>query len=162
MEDIIIRQEEKLNVLIEKIYQVEEMIKKKNKNLKEYENYSIQLVNMVKEQKHQINQLKMNNRNINNYNHNNLFSNYNTFRKRNLKNDNEKFNLNFQSLDVNNDINRENISLPLINSFSYNNNNNNNIEKEKSKIEKKESENNEKNIEEFKNMMDQLMDDIEN
>ena len=104
----------------------------------------------------------MNNRNKNNYNHNNLFSNYNTFRKRNLKNDNEKFNLNFQSLDVNNDINRENISLPLINSFSYNNNNNNNIEKEKSKIEKKESENNEKNIEEFKNMMDQLMDDIEN
>ena len=58
---------------------------------------------MVKQQKNQMNQLKMNNRNKNNYNHNNLFSNCNTFRKRNLKNDNEKFNLNYQSLDDNND-----------------------------------------------------------
>ena len=31
MEDIIIRQEKKINVFIEKIYQIEEMIKKKIK-----------------------------------------------------------------------------------------------------------------------------------
>ena len=56
MEDIIIRQEEKLNILIEKVNKVEEIIKRKNRIIKENEAYAIELIKIIEKQKNKINE----------------------------------------------------------------------------------------------------------
>ena len=164
MEDIIIRQEEKLNILIEKVNKVEEVIKRKNRILKENEAYAIELIKIVEQQKTQINQFKNNNRIYDrNYNPNNYsnFSNFNNYinKANNLNFDyNDKTHFNYQSMDNINE--NKNVVLPLINS-SYNKPNLIDYNRDKVIIENEENQQNEKNLEEFKNMMDQLIDDIE-
>ena len=58
LEDIILRQEEKLNVLIGKVSKIEVLLQKKNKILKENETYAMELINIVEEQKTLIKSLK--------------------------------------------------------------------------------------------------------
>jgi len=160
MEDIIIRQEEKLNVLVNKLNQVEDIIKRKNRILKENEAYAIELIKIVEQQKSQINQYKINNRVLdrNTFSNTNLFSKYNQFNNKiNLDND-EKINYNYNSMDFENK--DKGVVLPIIN--TYNSQNINNERNVNDIIIEKEEDKNEKKIEEFKSMMDQLIDDIEN
>ena len=164
MEDIIIKQEEKLNILIEKIKQVEEIIKRKNRILKENEAYSIELIKIIEQQKNQINEYK--NNFINNNNriidkskfNNKIFSNFQIFKSRNKIEKDDKNHLRFFSLDEinnqNNNNNDINVLPKIVNSLSSKNIMINNIEDE--------NNNNERKIKEFKSMMNQLIDDINN
>jgi hypothetical protein len=168
MEDIIIRQEEKLNVLVGKLNQVEDLIKRKNRILKENEAYAIELIKIVEQQKIQINQYKISNRVIdrNTFSTNNIFPKYSQFKNNNNIDNEEKMNYNFNPNDT--DIKEKGVVLPIINSYSnqintYNNQNiiTENLNEDLNN-EKTENDKNEQKIEEFKNMMDQLIDDIEN
>ena len=164
MEDIIIRQEEKLNILVDKVNKVEEVIKRKNRILKENEAYAIELIKIVEQQKTQINQFKNNNRLYEKNYYPNNYSNYSNFNHYKSKTNNlnldydDKTNFNYQSMDnIHED---KNVVLPLINN-SYNKPNLIDYNKDKVIMENDEIQQNEKNLEEFKNMMDQLIDDIE-
>ena len=164
MEDIIIRQEEKLNILVDKVNKVEEVIKRKNRILKENEAYAIELIKIVEQQKTQINQFKNNNRLYEKNYYPNNYSNYSNFNHYKSKTNNlnldydDKTNFNYQSMDnIHED---KNVVLPLINN-SYNKPNLIDYNKDKVIMENDEMQQNEKNLEEFKNMMDQLIDDIE-
>ena len=160
MEDIIIRQEEKLNVLVNKLNQVEDLIKRKNRLLKENEAYAIELIKIVEQQKTQINQYKISNRVIdrNTFSTNNIFPKYSQFKNNNIDNE-EKMNYNYNSNDT--DIKEKGVVLPVINTFNNINVINENLNEDLNN-EKREDDKNEQKIEEFKNMMDQLIDDIEN
>ena len=54
LEKIIIKQETKVNNLGEKVNKIEVLLKNKNDEIKENENYSLKLINIIKEQKSQI------------------------------------------------------------------------------------------------------------
>ena len=143
---------------------MKKLLKEKNRILKENEAYAIELIKIVEQQKSQINQFKNNNRLYDkNYYHNNYsnYSNFNHYKNKsnNLNFDNDdKTNFNYQSMDNIND--NKNIVLPLINN-SYNKPNLIDYNSDKVIIENEEIQQNEKNLEEFKNMMDQLIDDME-
>ena len=158
MSEIIIRQEEKLNIFIEKLNQIELLIKKKNKIIKENEIYALELYKIVGEQKKQIEQLK-NNRTIDNnfqrFNVPNSVLNNGSIRKRILNSDNEGKICHTSSLSENFD---NGFFLPQINNLSYNTvsygDDLNDL-----KLKENDSENNNK-IEEFKNMVKKLINDI--
>jgi len=158
MEDIIIRQEEKLGILVERVNQIEELLRKKNKILKENEAYAMELIKIVQKQKSEINDLRnknyekdisfmqINNNNKNNNNNsiiNNSFMNQSNIN--NLNNNNNK----------NNNMNYDNLVLPAINN-KLNTNTDNNYELNK------KNEENDKKINEFKTMMNQLISEMEN
>ena len=158
MNEIIIRQEEKLNIFIDRLNQLELLIKKKNKIIKENEIYSLELYKIVGEQKLQIEQLK-NNRTIENnfqrFNIPNSVLNNGSMRKRIIFSDNEEKVYHTSSLSENFD---NGFFLPQINNLSYNTVNNGD-ELNDLKSQENESENNNK-IEEFKNMVKKLINDI--
>ena len=161
MEDIIIRQEEKLNVLVNKLNQVEDLIKRKNRLLKENEAYAIELIKIVEQQKTQINQYKISNRVIdrNTFSTNNIYPKVTQFKNNNNLDNEEKSNYNYIPND--NDIKEKGVVLPVINTFNNINVINENLNEDLNN-EKREDDKNEQKIEEFKNMMDQLIDDIDN
>ena len=159
-EELIIKREEKLNILLDRLNLFEELNKKKTKILKENEIYSKELIKIIEEQKEEIRELEKNN-DSNKYvittNNNN-----------NKNQDNERYNINTNN-DVTNDINNNitqnednNIILPYI----YNNNtedknkNINETEKVDYELDKKEEENNNHKLNEFKNLMDDLYNNI--
>ena len=159
-EESIIKREEKLNILLDRLNLFEELNKKKTKILKENEIYSKELIKIIEEQKEEIRELEKNN-DSNKYvittNNNN-----------NKNQDNERYNINTNN-DVTNDINNNitqnednNIILPYI----YNNNtedknkNINETEKVDYELDKKEEENNNHKLNEFKNLMDDLYNNI--
>ena len=161
-EESIIKREEKLNILLDRLNLFEELNKKKTKILKENEIYSKELIKIIEEQKEEIRELEKNN-DINKYvittNNNN---------NNNKNQDNERYNINTNN-DVTNDINNNitqnednNIILPYI----YNNNtedknkNINETEKVDYELDKKEEENNNHKLNEFKNLMDDLYNNI--
>ena len=155
MNEIIIRQEEKLNIFIDRLNQLELLIKKKNKIIKENEIYSLELYKIVGEQKKEIEQLK-NNRTIENnfqrFNIPNSVLNNGSIRKRIINNDNEE-KIHISSLSDNFD----NVNfLPQINNLSYNTVN---YGDDLNNLTEKDNENNNK-IEEFKNMVNKLINDI--
>ena len=155
MNEIIIRQEEKLNIFIERLNQLELLIKKKNKIIKENEIYSLELYKIVGEQKKEIEQLK-NNRTIENnfqrFNIPNSVLNNGSIRKRIINSDNEE-KIHISSLSDNFD----NVNfLPQINNLSYNTVNHGD---DLNNLTEKDNENNNK-IEEFKNMVNKLINDI--
>ena len=158
MSEIIIRQEEKLNIFIDRLNQLELLIKKKNKIIKENEIYSLELYKIVGEQKKEIEQLK-NNRTIENnfqrFNIPNSVLNNASMRKRIIFSDNEEKVYHTSSLSENFD---NGFFLPQINNLSYNTVNNGD-ELNDLKSQENESENNNK-IEEFKNMVKKLINDI--
>lgn len=108
MQEILIKQEEKLNNYIDRLNELEIIFKRKNKSIKETEAYSKELIKLIEEQKNNIKQLK--NRQLNN--NKRYSSNYN----------------NYRSTDIN--INN-NFVLPKINKINdtikINNNNNKNM-----------------------------------
>ena len=155
MNEIIIRQEEKLNIFIDRLNQLELLIKKKNKIIKENEIYSLELYKIVGEQKKEIEQLK-NNRTIENnfqrFNIPNSVLNNGSIRKRIINSDNEE-KIHISSLSDNFD----NVNfLPQINNLSYNTVNHGD---DLNNLTEKDNENNNK-IEEFKNMVNKLINDI--
>lgn len=155
MNEIIIRQEEKLNIFIDRLNQLELLIKKKNKIIKENEIYSLELYKIVGEQKKEIEQLK-NNRTIENnfqrFNIPNSVLNNGSIRKRIINSDNEE-KIHISSLSDNFD----NVNfLPQINNLSYNTVN---YGDDLNNLTEKDNENNNK-IEEFKNMVKKLINDI--
>lgn len=54
LEDIVIKQEEKVNELAGKVNLIEKLLKEKNKEIKENQNYAVQLVNIIEDQKKQL------------------------------------------------------------------------------------------------------------
>ena len=155
MNEIIIRQEEKLNIFIDRLNQLELLIKKKNKIIKENEIYSLELYKIVGEQKKEIEQLK-NNRTIENnfqrFNIPNSVLNNGSIRKRIINSDNEE-KIHISSLSDNFD----NVNfLPQINNLSYKTVN---YGDDLNNLTEKDNENNNK-IEEFKNMVNKLINDI--
>ena len=155
MNEIIIRQEEKLNIFIDRLNQLELLIKKKNKIIKENEIYSLELYKIVGEQKKEIEQLK-NNRTIENnfqrFNIPNSVLNNGSIRKRIINSDNEE-KIHISSLSDNFD----NVNfLPQINNLSYNTVNHGD---DLNNLTEKDNEINNK-IEEFKNMVNKLINDI--
>ena len=155
LEESIIKREEKLNILIDRLNIFEDMNKKKTKLLKENEIYSKELIKIIEEQKEEIRELEKNSGN-------NKYISYNNKRSKN----NERYNNNNEITNENNndDIkNENNIVLPNI----YNNTedkNKQNIENEKADYElnKKEEETNNNKLNEFKNLMDDLYNNATN
>ena len=158
-EESIIKREEKLNILLDRLNLFEELNKKKTKILKENEIYSKELIKIIEEQKEEIRELEKNN-DSNKY--------VITTNNNNKNQDNERYNINTNN-DVTNDINNNitqnednNIILPYI----YNNNtedknkNINETEKVDYELDKKEEENNNHKLNEFKNLMDDLYNNI--
>ena len=158
-EESIIKREEKLNILLDRLNLFEELNKKKTKILKENEIYSKELIKIIEEQKEEIRELEKNN-DRNKY--------VITTNNNNKNQDNERYNINTNN-DVTNDINNNitqnednNIFLPYI----YNNNtedknkNINETEKVDYELDKKEEENNNHKLNEFKNLMDDLYNNI--
>ena len=158
-EESIIKREEKLNILLDRLNLFEELNKKKTKILKENEIYSKELIKIIEEQKEEIRELEKNN-DSNKY--------VITTNNNNKNQDNERYNINTNN-DVINDINNNitqnednNIILPYI----YNNNtedknkNINETEKVDYELDKKEEENNNHKLNEFKNLMDDLYNNI--
>ena len=158
-EESIIKREEKLNILLDRLNLFEELNKKKTKLLKENEIYSKELIKIIEEQKEEIRELEKNN-DSNKY--------VITTNNNNKNQDNERYNINTNN-DVTNDINNNitqnednNIILPYI----YNNNtedknkNINETEKVDYELDKKEEENNNHKLNEFKNLMDDLYNNI--
>ena len=158
-EESIIKREEKLNILLDRLNLFEELNKKKTKILKENEIYSKELIKIIEEQKEEIRELEKNN-DSNKY--------VITTNNNNKNQDNERYNINTNN-DVTNDINNNitqnednNIILPYI----YNNNTedkNKNINETKKvdyELDKKEEENNNHKLNEFKNLMDDLYNNI--
>ena len=159
-EESIIKREEKLNILLDRLNLFEELNKKKTKILKENEIYSKELIKIIEEQKEEIRELEKNN------DSNKYVITTNNNNKKNQ--DNERYNINTNN-DVTNDINNNitqnednNIILPYI----YNNNtedknkNINETEKVDYELDKKEEENNNHKLNEFKNLMDDLYNNI--
>ena len=131
----------------------------KSQLLKENEIYSKELIKIIEEQKEEIRELEKNN-DSNKY--------VITTNNNNKNQDNERYNINTNN-DVTNDINNNitqnednNIILPYI----YNNNtedknkNINETEKVDYELDKKEEENNNHKLNEFKNLMDDLYNNI--
>ena len=158
-EESIIKREEKLNILLDRLNLFEELNKKKTKILKENEIYSKELIKIIEEQKEEIRELEKNN-DSNKY--------VITTNNNNKNQDNERYNINTNN-DVTNDINNNitqnednNIILPYI----YNNNtedknkNINETGKVDYELDKKEEENNNHKLNEFKNLMDDLYNNI--
>ena len=159
MGDIIIRQEEKLNILIERINKVEQLIKKKNKILKENEIYSIELFQIIQDQKKKIKQLK--NRTIDvsykRFNlRNSVLNNNSSLRNKQFYYNDDNEEKEYYPLTKNYD--NENY-LPNINSHSHRSLSYNKDYLDTFKNKKNEIENNDK-IEEFKNMINQLVNEV--
>ena len=58
LENIIIKQESKVNDLGEKVNKIEALLKNKNEQIQENEQYSLKLINIIKEQKAQLQSLQ--------------------------------------------------------------------------------------------------------
>jgi len=58
LENIVLKQESRVGKLGEKVNQIESLLKNKNEEIRENENYSLKLINIIKEQKSLINTLK--------------------------------------------------------------------------------------------------------
>ncbi len=71
LENIILKQEEKVNELGNKVNRIENILKKKNAEIKQNEDYAIKLMNIVKEQKSQMENI----RNLKNENDNDILLN---------------------------------------------------------------------------------------
>ena len=158
-EESIIKREEKLNILLDRLNLFEELNKKKTKILKENEIYSKELIKIIEEQKEEIRELEKNN-DSNKY--------VITTNNNNKNQDNERYNINTNN-DVTNDINNNitqnednNIILPYIynNKTEDKNKNINETEKVDYELDKKEEENNNHKLNEFKNLMDDLYNNI--
>ena len=159
-EESIIKREEKLNILLDRLNLFEELNKKKTKILKENEIYSKELIKIIEEQKEEIRELEKNN-DSNKY--------VITTNNNNKNQDNERYNINTNN-DVKNVINNNNITQNednnIILPYIYNNNtedknkNINETEKVDYELDKKEEENNNHKLNEFKNLMDDLYNNI--
>lgn len=64
LENIVIKQESRVGKLGEKVDKIELLLKNKNDEIRENENYSLKLINIIKEQKNIINNLKIEHRTI--------------------------------------------------------------------------------------------------
>ena len=64
LENIIIKQESRVGKLGEKVDKIELLLKNKNNEIRENENYSLKLINIIKEQKNIINNLKIEHKTI--------------------------------------------------------------------------------------------------
>lgn len=60
LEEIIIKQEEKVSGLGDKVNKIDQMLKNKNNELKQNESYSLQLINIINDQKKEIANIKSN------------------------------------------------------------------------------------------------------
>ena len=163
-EESIIKREEKLNLLLDRLNLFEDLNKRKTKLLKENEMYSKELIKIIEEQKEEIREFEKSNDN------NKYIIPSNNIKKSQI---NERYNINNNN-DITNDINNNNnnitqnddnnVILPNI----YNNNNeeknknNNETEKVDYELDKKEEENNNHKLNEFKNLMDDLYNNIIN
>ena len=171
IEELIIKREEKLNIFFDKLNLLEEMIKKKTKLLKENDLYIKELIKIVEEQKEVIKELEKNNENkkysIKDYISPNSNININ---KRYNSLENNQFD---KEINNDNENNSNNIALPNIyyNKEEINQNNeNNNSKNEEDKINKDNldegfASNEEKNkikFNEFKNLVDDLYNNVSN
>ena len=162
-EESIIKREEKLNLLLDRLNLFEDLNKRKTKLLKENEMYSKELIKIIEEQKEEIREFEKSNDN------NKYIIPSNNIKKSQV---NERYNINNNN-DITNDINNNNnitqnddnnVILPNI----YNNNNKkknknkNETEKVDYELDKKEEENNNHKLNEFKNLMDDLYNNIIN
>ena len=155
-EEMIIKREEKLNILFDRINLFEEMIKKKTRLLKENELYSKELIKIIEEQKEEIRELEKNNGNLKYISYNNKSKD----NERYINNTRDNYN------DMNNIYNNQNeneIVLPNI----YNNSEdkskqNNENEKVDFDLNKNEEENNNNKLNEFKNLIDDLYNNATN
>ena len=64
LENIVIKQESRVGKLGEKVDKIELLLKNKNNEIRENENYSLKLINIIKEQKNIINNLKIEHKTI--------------------------------------------------------------------------------------------------
>ena len=158
LEESIIKREEKLNILFDRLNIFEDLNKKKTKLLKENEIYSKELIKIIEEQKEEIRELEKNS-GVNKY------ISYNNKKSK----DNERYNKN--NNDITNDINNDNNNIKNENDIVLPNIYNNTEDKNKLNIEnetvdyefnKKEEENNNNKFNEFKNLMDDLYNNVNN
>ena len=164
LEELIIKREEKLNFFSDKLNLFEDMIKTKTRLLKENEIYSKELIKIIEEQKEEIRGLEKNN---SNYNSRYVLNN-------NIKSkDNERYINNKDiSVDINNinnqrDLANNDIVLPNIynNTEDKNKQNIENDENEKTEFELNQEEQNNNNnnkLNEFKNLMEDLYNNVSN
>lgn len=160
LEDIILKQEEKLNVLIGKVSKIEVLLQKKNKILKENETYAMELINIVEEQKTLIKSLKSKQKEIEPSSY--LLNNPVKTSRKDIKSQNQI------SYDYNNDYNSYNVNvinqkrdyvLPKIPQSTMNYLPSS---QELNKIKEiKEEEQNMDKVNEFRSMMNKLMSEIE-
>ena len=160
LEDIILKQEEKLNVLIGKVSKIEVLLQKKNKILKENETYAMELINIVEEQKTLIKSLKSKQKEIEPSSY--LLNNPVKTSRKDIKFQNQI------SYDYNNDYNSYNVNvinqkrdyvLPKIPQSTMNYLPSSQELNEIKEI--KEEEQNMDKVNEFRSMMNKLMSEIE-
>ena len=160
LEDIILKQEEKLNVLIGKVSKIEVLLQKKNKILKENETYAMELINIVEEQKTLIKSLKSKQKEIEPSSY--LLNNPMKTSRKDIKSQNQI------SYDYNNDYNSYNVNvinqkrdyvLPKIPQSTMNYLPSSQELNEIKEI--KEEEQNMDKVNEFRSMMNKLMSEIE-
>ena len=160
LEDIILKQEEKLNVLIGKVSKIEVLLQKKNKILKENETYAMELINIVEEQKTLIKSLKSKQKEIEPSSY--LLNNPVKTSRKDIKSQNQI------SYDYNNDYNSYNVNvinqkrdyvLPKIPQSTMNYLPSSQELNEIKEI--KEEEQNMDKVNEFRSMMNKLMSAIE-
>ena len=160
LEDIILKQEEKLNVLIGKVSKIEVLLQKKNKILKENETYAMELINIVEEQKTLIKSLKSKQKEIEPSSY--LLNNPVKTSRKDIKSQNQI------SYDYNNDYNSYNVNvinqkrdyvLPKIPQSTMNYLPSSQELNEIKEI--KEEEQNMDKVNEFRSMMNKLMSEIE-
>ena len=158
MENIVMKQEEKLNNYINKLNELEVNFKRKNKMLKENEAYAKELIKFVEEQKNTINQLKYQKK----YS---IKRNNNIFNNKSISINNKSNNIllpEIKKVDEINNIKHNENSKTLINEIE----NENNINDKKQKNNNQEydlmenDEQNQKKLKEFKNLMDNLVNGL--
>lgn len=157
LEDIIIKQEEKLNVLIGKVSKIEVLLQKKNKILKENETYAMELINIVEEQKTLIKSLKAKQKEIEPSSY--LLNNPVKTSRKEIKSQNQ---ISYDYDNINNEYNLNVINqkrdyvLPKIPQSTVNY-----VPSSQELNEIKEEEHNMDKVNEFRSMMNKLMSEIE-
>ena len=160
LEDIILKQEEKLNVLIGKVSKIEVLLQKKNKILKENETYAMELINIVEEQKTLIKSLKSKQKEIEPSSY--LLNNPVKTSRKDIKSQNQisyDYNNDYNSYKVNVINQKRDYVLPKIPQSTMNYLPSSQELNEIKEI--KEEEQNMDKVNEFRSMMNKLMSEIE-
>ena len=156
MQSIIDKQEEKLTTYINKLNELEVDFKRKNKSIKENEAYAKELIKFVEEQKETIKQLKTQNKNsLNKYSK--FINKYNSINNnpKNILLPEIK-----QSVDIiNNENNKNENNVKSINNVSETQNISE-INNTPAKDLLENDEENQKKLKEFKNLMDNLVNGL--